>query len=111
MSSPGNNGAPFIKGQPYATQVASGVTNMAMNYGELCTLGSAGMSCSGDKPLRWTTVDPSGFRVAVDHGWVTLEGEAGCEFERCIVENVIRPLPGVTGVTNQVAVGHDSWQP
>jgi len=61
--------------------------------------------------IRWTTVDPSGFRVAVDHGWVTLEGEAGCEFERCIVENVIRPLPGVTGVTNQVAVGHDSWQP
>jgi osmotically-inducible protein OsmY len=57
--------------------------------------------------IRWTTVDPNGFRVAVDHGWVTLEGEAGCEFERCIVENVIRPLPGVAGVTNQVAVGLD----
>lgn len=58
--------------------------------------------------IRWTTVDPDGFRVAVDHGWVTLQGEAGYEFERCCVEDAIRPLPGVTGVTNQIAVGHGS---
>jgi len=61
--------------------------------------------------IRWTTVNPDGFRVAVDHGWVTLQGEAGCEFERCSVENAIRPLPGVTGVTNQVAVGHGQLAP
>ena len=61
--------------------------------------------------IRWTTVNPDGFRVAVDHGWVTLQGEAGCEFERSCVESAIRPLPGVIGVTNQVAVGHHGLQP
>src|SRR5437868_11810123 len=54
--------------------------------------------------IRWTTVVPESFRVAVDHGWVTLEGEAGCELERCSIENAIRPLPGVLGVTNRIAV-------
>lgn len=61
--------------------------------------------------IRWTTVNPDGFRVAVDHGWVTLQGEAECESERCSVESAIRPLPGVTGVTNQVALGHHGVQP
>jgi len=60
--------------------------------------------------IRWTTVDPDGFRVAVDHGWVTLEGRGGCEVERCSIENAIRPLPGVTGVTNQIAVAHSTSQ-
>jgi osmotically-inducible protein OsmY len=63
-----------------------------------------------ERMLRWTTVDPDGFRVAVDHGWVTLQGEAGYELERCSVENSIRLLPGVTGVTNQIAVGRGSSQ-
>ena len=66
---------------------------------------------SAEHMIRWTTVDPNGLRVAVDHGWVTLEGQAGCEFERCSIENAIRPLPGVTGVTNQIAVAHSASQP
>ena len=61
--------------------------------------------------IRWTTVNSDGFRIAVDHGWVTLQGETGCEFEPRSVERAIRPLPGVTGVTNQMAVGHHSVQP
>ena len=60
--------------------------------------------------IRWTTIDPDGFRVAVDHGWVTLQGEAGYDLERCSVEHAIRLLPGVTGVTNRIAVGHGSLQ-
>jgi osmotically-inducible protein OsmY len=66
---------------------------------------------NAEQLIRWTTVNPDGFRIAVDHGWVTLQGEAGCEYERRSVERAIRPLPGVTGVTNQVAVGHHSAQP
>ena len=75
-----------------------------------CTC-DAEIADNAEHMIRWTTVDPDGFRVAVDHGWVTLQGEAGCESERCSVENAIRPLPGVTGVTNQIAVGHGSLQP
>lgn len=61
--------------------------------------------------IRWTTVNPDGYRVAVDHGWVTLQGEAGCECERSGVERAIRPLPGVAGVTNEIAVSHHGVQP
>jgi len=60
--------------------------------------------------IRWTTIDPDGFRVAVDHGWVTLQGEAWYDLECHSVENAIRQLPGVTGVTNQIAVANGSLQ-
>ena len=54
--------------------------------------------------IRWTTLDPDALRVMVEHGWVTLQGEAGCDSERYSVEKAIRPLPGVLGITNEIAL-------
>jgi hypothetical protein len=41
---------------------------------------------------------------------VTLHGEAWYDLECHSVENAIRRLPGVTGVTNRIAVANGSVQ-
>lgn len=66
---------------------------------------------SAKRVIRWTTIEPDGFRVAVDHGWVTLQGEAWYDLECRSVENAIRGLPGVAGVTNQIAIARGSVRP
>ncbi len=75
-----------------------------------CTC-DAEIADNAKRMIRWTTVDPDGFRLVVDHGWVTLQGDAGYDLERGSVEHAIRLLPGVTGVTNRIAVGHSGLQP
>jgi osmotically-inducible protein OsmY len=55
--------------------------------------------------LRWNhLVRPEQLRVTVEHGHVTLEGEVEWNYERKGVENSIRPLVGVTGITNRIAL-------
>jgi osmotically-inducible protein OsmY len=40
----------------------------------------------------------------VQHGWVTLTGEAGHAYQRHEVERMVRNVRGVTGVTNMITV-------
>ncbi|HEY9065119.1 MAG TPA: BON domain-containing protein [Burkholderiaceae bacterium] len=72
----------------------------------------AEIAYNADHMIRWTTLDPEALRVKVDHGWVTLRGEASCDSERCGLEEAIRPLPGVAGVTNEIelAPNHEPEQ-
>jgi osmotically-inducible protein OsmY len=42
--------------------------------------------------------------VTVRDGWVTLEGEVARVFQKTLVENAVRDIAGVRGITNQIAV-------
>jgi osmotically-inducible protein OsmY len=55
--------------------------------------------------LDANAVVPKGrIKVAVEHGWVTLEGEVDWQFEREQAEDTARKVPGVVGVTNLIEV-------
>lgn len=47
-----------------------------------------------------------GLRVelSVEHGWLTISGDAPHKVERSAAECVVRSVPGVKGVTNQIVV-------
>jgi osmotically-inducible protein OsmY len=42
--------------------------------------------------------------VAVDNGWVTLDGTVDWQFQRALAERDIELLAGVTGITNNIAL-------
>ena len=55
--------------------------------------------------LGWNSIIPDGaIQVKVEKGWVTLTGAVGWHFEREAVEQDIRALSGVVGVSNQVSI-------
>ncbi len=55
--------------------------------------------------LKWnSTVPADQVKVSVERGWVTLKGELPWEYQRRSVEKAIRPLQGVTGIANLIAV-------
>jgi osmotically-inducible protein OsmY len=43
-------------------------------------------------------------KLSVDHGWLTISGDAAHRVERSAAECVVRYVPGVKGVTNQLVV-------
>ncbi len=55
--------------------------------------------------LAWHKVDP-GFMVTlrVDKGWITLSGRVDWSFQRYAVEQDVRRLLGVTGVTSTIEI-------
>jgi osmotically-inducible protein OsmY len=55
--------------------------------------------------LSWnTSVPKDGVMVNVESGWVTLTGEVDYWFAKQAAEDDVRPLHGVTGVSNQVTI-------
>lgn len=58
-----------------------------------------------EQALTWSTVVPAArVRVTVDRGWVTLAGEVDWDFQRQGVEKAVRPLMGVVGISNEIAI-------
>jgi osmotically-inducible protein OsmY len=58
---------------------------------------------SAEQALKWNTSMPvDAVRMTVDHGWITLQGEVEWEFQRRSVEQAIRPLMGVVGISNEI---------
>jgi osmotically-inducible protein OsmY len=56
-----------------------------------------------EQSLSWNaTLPQKRVKVVVENGWVTLEGELDWNFQRNIVEELIRPLKGVVGITNNI---------
>jgi len=63
------------------------------------------IAASIESAIRWNTVVPvDAIRVTVDHGWVTLKGDVDWDYQRRNVEKVIRPLMGVVGISNEIAL-------
>ncbi len=54
--------------------------------------------------LEWNYQVPEGVKLTVDQGWVTLSGSAEWEYQRTAAKNVISPLMGVCGVTNDITI-------
>jgi osmotically-inducible protein OsmY len=55
--------------------------------------------------LSWDVSIPRGaITLDVEKGWVTLKGKVDWHFQRDAAEKAIRPLAGVVGISNQVAI-------
>ena len=55
--------------------------------------------------LRWHSLVPNDrVRLAVSDGWVTLTGEVDWPYQFSSAEQCVRPLRGVRGVSNRVAI-------
>lgn len=55
--------------------------------------------------LKWHTLVPTdAVRITVDNGWITLQGNVEWDFERRAVENAVRDLKGVVGLSNEIHV-------
>lgn len=53
--------------------------------------------------LSWNTSVPQNrIKVLVEKGWVTLSGELDWNFQRRVVERLVRPLKGVIGITDDI---------
>jgi osmotically-inducible protein OsmY len=60
---------------------------------------------SAELALEWSALVPPGkIKPMVEGGWVTLAGEVEWEYQRRAAENAVRPLMGVTGVSNMVRI-------
>ena len=63
------------------------------------------IATSAEQALKWNTLVPlEGIRLTVDHGWVTLRGEVEWDYQRRSAEKAIRPLMGVVGISNEIAL-------
>ena len=51
------------------------------------------------RPLRC-----EGFKIHVENGWVILKGTVGSTHQRIGIENVVRCIPGVRGLSNRMRI-------
>jgi osmotically-inducible protein OsmY len=62
---------------------------------------------SVENTLMWTSNVPINFiNIMVENGWVTLSGAADWEYQCRAAEDAVRPLLGVTGITNEMQIQH-----
>lgn len=54
--------------------------------------------------LEWSYSVPDSVKVKVSNGFVTLSGTVDWEYQREDAEDIVRPLIGVKGVTNEITV-------
>lgn len=54
--------------------------------------------------LEWNYQVPEGVKVTVEKGWITLSGEAEWDYQRNAARDVVSPLMGVRGVTNDIGI-------
>ncbi len=63
------------------------------------------IAAAAEHALKWNTLVPADrIRVTVDNGWVTLQGELEWHYEKRCAEKAVRPLIGVVGVSNDIAI-------
>lgn len=62
---------------------------------------------NAEEALRWHALVPaSAVRLTVKEGWITLKGELDWEYQRRSVEQALRHLTGVVGISNEIALRH-----
>jgi osmotically-inducible protein OsmY len=55
--------------------------------------------------LRWyAEFDPSNIEAQADGGWITLRGTVRSYWQKIRAEDIVQPMTGVSGVTNELAV-------
>ncbi len=61
------------------------------------------IAAAAEHAIEWNTMVPADrVQITVQHGWVTLNGELDWDYQRRSVERMVRPLMGVTGVTDNI---------
>lgn len=64
-----------------------------------------GLALAVQNALKWNSAVPvDKIRAAVDNGWVTLAGEVDWNYQRTAAEKAVRPLVGVTGISNDISL-------
>lgn len=59
--------------------------------------------------FSWHTLIPADrVQVKVEKGWVTLTGSVTWEYQRRLAEQTARPITGVVGLTNRIALTQTS---
>ncbi len=65
----------------------------------------ADIAAAAESSLRWHALVPEDrVKVMVEKGWITLSGEVDWDYQRNYAMKAVRPLTGVVGVTNNIAV-------
>ena len=63
------------------------------------------IAANAEQALKWnTSISPEAIRLTVDHGWVTLQGELEWDYQRRSIEQAVRPLMGVVGISNEITL-------
>jgi osmotically-inducible protein OsmY len=58
---------------------------------------------AAENALLWhSVVPPDAVRVTVDQGWITLQGELDWDYQRKSVEQAVRNLVGVVGISDEI---------
>lgn len=87
------------------TGVQALAVEMKVKLGELGRRTDADIARSAQSVLTWTrSVPADAVKVQVEGGWITLSGTVEWQFQRQDAAASLRHLPGVTGVSNQIAV-------
>jgi len=92
-----------------ATQRVAGVKALAVEMKvELTDFGKrsdADIAQAAKDILGWSASLPThAVKVMVEGGWLTLSGDVEWQYQRLDAERSLRYLPGVVGVSNQIAV-------
>lgn len=66
--------------------------------------GDTDIALSAEQALLWNADVPERIHVGVQRGWVTLQGQVEWDYQRRSVQESVRNLMGVVGVTNEVTV-------
>jgi osmotically-inducible protein OsmY len=67
--------------------------------------GDGDIAAAALERLSWDiSVPRDAIGLTVEKGWVTMTGEVAWNFQREAAEHAIRPLVGVTGISNQVLI-------
>lgn len=60
---------------------------------------------SAELALQWhTSVPPDSVRLTVDHGWITITGQVDWDYQRQSLEQALRNLTGVIGISDETAL-------
>jgi osmotically-inducible protein OsmY len=62
------------------------------------------IAMAAEQALRWNTAVNEQVHVTVDKGWMTLRGEVEWDYQRRSAEKAVRPLKGVVGISNEIAI-------
>lgn len=92
-----------------AAQRVSGVRAMAVEMtvrlSEFGKRTDADIARSAENILSWTSTLPSNaIKVLVEGGWLALSGDVEWQYQRQDAADRVRYLPGVTGVSNEIAI-------
>jgi len=97
-------------GAERAAQRVSGVKALAVEMDvRLFGLGKrsdAEIAQAAENVLQWTSVLPrDSVHIMVESGWITLSGDVEWQYQKRAATEAIRNLMGVTGVSDNIAIG------